>query len=297
MPERLAKLEDYGGHLATHQKEMENALVVLVGLLAKPPTKDFPQKAHLWSDTAMLQGNRFPGLREKVVTAYRTAHPNKKIKTMADLPPEYNGAIEDWERKWDWLSGDGYQAYYRIKWFQLQAKNNEEMNTPLGKRAWVWLQHNTGLLESALYGANEEIKRGDVAAFERRIKIAKDYKSVVPATKRVYSEYKRDWEKFFRDTKPEKVGKFMDWFNGWVVNEDAWPSLHNLKTAMIALATKSFARYLKSYKDMVKIWTPVIDAKFLTAARTFTKDFEMRSLDRDYRFAIDALSRQMYQRR
>ena len=215
---------------------------------------------------------------------------------MSSLPSEYNGAITDWERQWDWLSGDGYQAYYRIKWFQLQAKNNEKINTPVGKQMWFWLQEQTGFLDGALLGIHEAVKRGDLAAFNRFYKVAEDHTRYAKAAQNAHDTIRKEWKPFIRNTKPEKVGKFVEWFDGWEVTEDTWPSLHNMKKAMATLATLSFGNYLKSYKEMVKVWTPIIDEKFLKV-RPYIKHFEMRTLVKQYTDEYKKLKSAMYQRR
>ena len=296
LPPSIAQLEDNGGELAAFQRHIQLTLVSLGELLGEPPLKyldQLQQKKGRWTDLAFAQGNEFPGLGERVVAAYGLAHRDKKYKTMADLPGAYKTAIDEWQRKWDWFGEAGAQAFERIKWLELHTKHNENVNTPLGKQNWFWFQQTSGILESALYGANEEIKRRDPAMFRRRINMAKDAKRVIPLLKQVFKQAKPSSEKYFRDTKPEKKGQFLVWFKGVEDERDAWPSMTELKAAMLLAVTAHFGKYQKSYQEMVKMWRPVLDEKFLSVRREFTKDFTMRSLDRDYRFAIDALERKM----
>lgn len=294
MPASIARLEDPGGHLATFHAEIENALGVLRGVLAAPPTADtFKKNPWQWNEPVAGQEERFDLLRENVLKAYNDAHPKRTYKQLKGVPGGYSTAIDDWQRRWHWLAEAGVQAYVRIKWLQINTKNNKDVNIPLGKRNWIWFQQATGILESALYAANEEIKRRDVAAFQRRIKIAEDSGRVIGLAKSVFIKNENDTKRFFRETKPEKKGKFLDWFKGVEDEKDTWPALYKMKKDMLTVLVPLFGNYVKSYQEMVKIWQPVLDQKFLTAGREFTKGFKMRSLKKNYKDAIADLERKM----
>jgi hypothetical protein len=293
LPACVAKLEDNEGHFANFQGELENVLAALLAMMAAPPTKSLPDYAHLWVDAVSEQEQRFDELGENVVDAYKAAYPKRTIRTIADLPPAYNSAINEWRGKWNWLAGDGFQVYYRIKWLQLQTAYNKDYNTPMGKRMWFWLQQNTGILESALFGAAQEIPRRDQRAFGQRIKIAKDCRQATRLITDVYSNHKSAYEKYFGDCSPDKLGGFLPWFESWGVTKDEWPTFNKLKVAWIAILTALAADYARSYGEVVKVWKPVLDQDFLEVGRQYTKGFSVRELRRNYETAILKLEREM----
>ncbi|NQT88484.1 hypothetical protein HQ560_17080 [bacterium] len=299
LPASIAELQDYGGHLATLQAENENALIALGVLLVTPANKvpDIQKLADKWYEAAQLQADRFDVHRDGLISAFAEAHPKKTVLNISSLPPAYNSAFNEWKGQWNWLCEDGYQAYHRIKWFQLQVKLNEEINTPVAEQVWSFFEQQTGLLEKALRFADEAIRRRDGAAFKRHIEAAGALRSPAKTVTKLHKQCKTDWEKFFRETKPELAGKFVDWFNVWEVQPATWPALYKMKTAMLVLAGKGFDKYIKGYKKMKKAWEPIIEVKFLTDGRQFTKDLKIRTLEVDYRRAIDNLSRQMQRRR
>jgi hypothetical protein len=299
LPASVAELQDYGGCLARHQKENENVLALLTAMLARPAKKipDLQKFADEWHGLAKAQEERFGVLEGDLVSAFADAHPNKTVHNISSLPSEYNGALEDWHGQWNWLLAEGYQAYYRIKWFQLQTRLNDEINTPVAEQAWDVFEEQTGVLEDALRGADAAVRRRDVATFERYVKGVKNAQNIAKTIKKLHHKYILEWNKFFRETKPEKTAKFVDWFNVWEVQPATWPALYALKTAMLGLAGKGFDDYTKSYKAMEKAWKPVIEAKFLSEGREFIKDFPMEKLDTEYEKAIKALSKQLYRRR